>query len=196
MVAELLAEAVMAISVRARFEVFKRDEFTCQYCGKKSPEVVLEPDHIVPLCEGGSDDPINLRTACYECNRGKGGVPLATIITGEDPHDRAIFLLERERQLREYNEVLRLVQERVDAEFKSLCTYWCREVKANTRYRGDLSGRESVWLRGALEKFPAAMIRRAMTFAVARKAVTDFRYVNACLRNWNRLTQSTDRVKV
>jgi hypothetical protein len=30
----------MALSVRTRFEVFKRDEFTCQYCGRKSPDVV------------------------------------------------------------------------------------------------------------------------------------------------------------
>jgi 5-methylcytosine-specific restriction endonuclease McrA len=38
----------LAVSVRTRFEVFKRDDFTCQYCGRKSPDVVLEADHIVP----------------------------------------------------------------------------------------------------------------------------------------------------
>lgn len=27
-----------------RFEVFKRDMFTCQYCGRKAPDVILEVD--------------------------------------------------------------------------------------------------------------------------------------------------------
>jgi len=36
----------MAISKRDRFEVFKRDKFTCQYCGKAAPDVVLHIDHI------------------------------------------------------------------------------------------------------------------------------------------------------
>lgn len=55
-----------------RFEVFKRDHFTCQYCGRKSPEVILEVDHIVPVAEGGTNDIINLVTSCRDCNRGKG----------------------------------------------------------------------------------------------------------------------------
>jgi hypothetical protein len=185
----------MAISVRKRFEVFKRDEFTCQYCGRKSPEVVLEPDHIIPVCDGGSDDLINLRTSCYECNRGKGRVPLNEIVTGEDPHDRAILLLERERQLHEYNEVLREVNARVEHDFEMLRDYWQREVKKQGRYIGELTTKDSVWLRGALERFPGEMIRRAMGFALARRAVADLAYVNACLRNWNRPTQATDRAK-
>lgn len=55
-----------------RFEVFKRDHFTCQYCGRKSPDVILEVDHIVPVAEGGTNDIINLVTSCRDCNRGKG----------------------------------------------------------------------------------------------------------------------------
>ena len=31
-----------------RFDVFNRDGFTCQYCGKKPPECILEVDHILP----------------------------------------------------------------------------------------------------------------------------------------------------
>ncbi len=55
-----------------RFEVFKRDSFTCQYCGRSAPDVILECDHIVPVAEGGKDEPINLITSCRDCNRGKG----------------------------------------------------------------------------------------------------------------------------
>ena len=34
-----------SISKKARFEVFKRDSFTCQYCGRTAPDVVLHLDH-------------------------------------------------------------------------------------------------------------------------------------------------------
>ncbi|MCK4795228.1 MAG: HNH endonuclease [Desulfobacteraceae bacterium] len=45
-----------AISKKLRFEVFKRDSFTCQYCGRKSPDVLLEIDHIKPVSKEGKND--------------------------------------------------------------------------------------------------------------------------------------------
>ena len=60
-----------------RFEVFKRDSFTCQYCGRSAPEVILEVDHIEPVAKGGTNDAINLVTACRDCNRGKGARELS-----------------------------------------------------------------------------------------------------------------------
>lgn len=62
----------MSISKRLRFEVFKRDNHTCQYCGRSAPEVVLQVDHIEPLSLGGENKPANLVTACRDCNSGKG----------------------------------------------------------------------------------------------------------------------------
>ncbi len=59
------------ISKTLRFEVFKRDSFKCQYCGRTPPEVILEVDHIVPVADGGDNDPLNLITSCRDCNRGK-----------------------------------------------------------------------------------------------------------------------------
>ena len=59
------------LSKSVRFEVFKRDSFTCQYCGKSAPDVVLEVDHIIPVAKGGDNDLSNLITACFDCNRGK-----------------------------------------------------------------------------------------------------------------------------
>jgi hypothetical protein len=61
-----------SISKRLRFEVFKRDSFTCQYCGKSAPEVVLHIDHISPVAGGGDSDIMNLITSCVSCNLGKG----------------------------------------------------------------------------------------------------------------------------
>ena len=60
-----------AISVKLRFEVFKRDNFTCQYCGRKSPDVILHVDHIDPVKNGGDNNIINLITSCADCNFGK-----------------------------------------------------------------------------------------------------------------------------
>lgn len=60
-----------------RFEIFKRDKFTCQYCGKKSPDVVLHVDHIHPVSKGGTNDLLNLITSCIDCNLGKSDRTLA-----------------------------------------------------------------------------------------------------------------------
>ena len=66
-----------AISKKVRFEVFKRDNFTCQYCGKSAPDVVLEIDHMKPVSKGGTNDITNLITACFDCNRGKSNKELS-----------------------------------------------------------------------------------------------------------------------
>lgn len=71
----------MSISRRLRFEVFKRDNFTCQYCGAKPPDTVLEVDHVHPRSLGGLDTMENLKTACWSCNRGKAHVPLTVART-------------------------------------------------------------------------------------------------------------------
>jgi len=60
------------LSQKVRWQVLARDSFTCQYCGRKPPDVVLEVDHMTSVADGGSDEMSNLTTACFECNRGKG----------------------------------------------------------------------------------------------------------------------------
>src|SRR5689334_395541 len=59
------------LSKRIRFEVFKRDKFTCQYCGRKAPDIVLQVDHIDPVARGGGNEILNLITSCFDCNSGK-----------------------------------------------------------------------------------------------------------------------------
>jgi hypothetical protein len=59
------------VRVGKRFEILKRDSFTCSYCGRSAPKVELEVDHVVPRARGGSDEYSNLTTACTDCNRGK-----------------------------------------------------------------------------------------------------------------------------
>lgn len=60
-----------SISKSIRFEVFKRDRFTCVYCGATAPDVTLTIDHVHPVAKGGDNDILNLVTCCWECNAGK-----------------------------------------------------------------------------------------------------------------------------
>lgn len=60
------------VSKKMRFDVFKRDKFTCQYCGRRAPDVVLHCDHITPVASGGKTTILNLVTSCFDCNSGKG----------------------------------------------------------------------------------------------------------------------------
>lgn len=66
-----------SMSKKLRFEVFKRDSFTCQYCGRSAPDVILHVDHIHPVSEGGTNDTINLITSCFDCNSGKSNRELS-----------------------------------------------------------------------------------------------------------------------
>jgi hypothetical protein len=81
-----------------RFEVFKRDHFTCQYCGAQPPVIVLVVDHILPVCKGGSDDPDNLTTACEACNQGKAGKLLNQV---PNRPDADLMYLEAQQEIAE-----------------------------------------------------------------------------------------------
>lgn len=88
-----------AIGNKLRFEVFKRDSFTCQYCGKKAPEIILRVDHIDPVKNGGDNNIINLITSCFECNSGKGATLLTDRTMLEKQQEQLEELQERRVQL-------------------------------------------------------------------------------------------------
>lgn len=52
-------------------EILRRDDFTCQYCGRKMHHLTI--DHIIPRHKGGPHTWQNLVAACMSCNRQKGG---------------------------------------------------------------------------------------------------------------------------
>jgi hypothetical protein len=87
------------ISKKIRFEVFKRDSFTCQYCGRKSPDVLLEIEHIKPVSKGGTNSIINLTTACVDCNAGKSDITLDDNSFVEKQRKQLEILQERREQL-------------------------------------------------------------------------------------------------
>jgi len=54
---------------KIRTAVFRRDDYTCQYCGARG--IKLECDHVTPISRGGGSGLDNLVTACFACNRSK-----------------------------------------------------------------------------------------------------------------------------
>ena len=72
----------MSVRPRDRFLTFMHDNFTCQYCGRKPPEVQLECDHVVARATGGVDDVGNYITSCSACNAGKS---TASVVPADSP---------------------------------------------------------------------------------------------------------------
>lgn len=91
---------------RLRFEIFKRDSFTCQYCGAQPPDVVLELDHVTAVSDGGGNDPLNLVTACESCNRGKADKPLGTRIIRPDADEMYLQAQQEAAEIRRSQEAL------------------------------------------------------------------------------------------
>ncbi len=52
-------------------EIFLRDKFACQYCGKKVHDLTL--DHVIPRRQHGAHTWENVVTACNRCNLHKAG---------------------------------------------------------------------------------------------------------------------------
>jgi len=56
----------------SRRNLFKRDHYVCQYCGRQAPPDELTIDHIVPRSQGGESTWENCVVACLDCNKRKG----------------------------------------------------------------------------------------------------------------------------
>ena len=74
----------------SRREVFRRDDYICQYCGQRDSNLTL--DHVIPRHRGGTHTWTNLVTACCSCNRRKGG---------RTPQEARMTLLHSPREPRE-----------------------------------------------------------------------------------------------
>lgn len=109
-----MSTARKALSKKTRFEVFKRDGCTCQYCGEHPPKVILHVDHIKPVADGGKNDIDNLITACEPCNLGKGARLLSAI--PQSLEEKSKIAAEREAQILGYQEILESKRERIERE--------------------------------------------------------------------------------
>jgi len=78
--------AILRLKYQAKFpwkpipfskeNMFKRDYFTCQYCGKSFFHTSLTIDHINPKKLGGKNGWLNCTTSCWICNNKKGSKTL------------------------------------------------------------------------------------------------------------------------
>lgn len=55
----------------SRRTLYKRDNYTCQYCGKKPGSEELTVEHVIPKAQGGQTTWENTVLACVDCNRKK-----------------------------------------------------------------------------------------------------------------------------
>jgi formamidopyrimidine-DNA glycosylase len=104
------------LSIKTRFEVFKRDGFQCNYCGAKTPNVVLEVDHIKPVSKGGTNSIDNLLTSCFDCNRGKSNNELTSM-----PNtlvNKLEIQKEKNKQYAEFQKSLKETKKLMDADIE------------------------------------------------------------------------------
>jgi len=160
-----------AISKKARFEVFKRDGFVCQYCGAHPPQAILHVDHIVPVAEGGGNEDTNLVTACDACNLGKSATPLTTVPASLS--DRAAEVAEREAQLKGYAAVMVAQRERLDDDAWDVATVFTDHFRKETIRKDWFAS-----VKQFVEKLGAHECIRAMEIATARKGYSE----NTCFR--------------
>ena len=81
-----------------RREVFRRDNYTCQYCGRR--DTTLTVDHILPKHLGGKHIWTNVVAACPSCNHRKGGrrleeVHMNLLHVPKEPPASAVYLYGR-----------------------------------------------------------------------------------------------------
>jgi hypothetical protein len=171
-----------AISTRTRFEVFKRDRFTCQYCGAHPPGVLLHVDHILAVANGGSNDASNLATACAKCNLGKGAVPLGAALPGLK--DKTAEVKEAERQLKGYRAAMDDRRARLDRDVDSV-----ERVFATFFPERQFTDKFRISVRVFIEKIGAPDVLDAMERACCKLPSTDRALQYFCGICWGKVRE-------
>lgn len=168
-----------SISKKTRFEVFKRDGFTCQYCGAHPPSVILHVDHIMPVSKGGANHIDNYITSCEPCNLGKSANLLTDV--PQSLKDKAAAVAERELQIAGYEKIMRAKRLRIDDESQEV-----REVYEVYCDGYTLTDTAMVTVRKFIESIGLHAVRDAMEQAFTRPTVRkgyEFKYF--CGICWN-----------
>jgi hypothetical protein len=173
-----------SLSKKTRFEVFKRDGFTCQYCGAAPPGALLHVDHVIPVADGGEDVQDNLITACSNCNLGKGARALSSV--PQSIKDKSAELAEREEQLLGYQQIMQARRDRIESEIDRVAAVYEQFVKGYT-----LSGPARVSVKHFIERVGVHVVMDAMEIACHRwyaDSSTIFRYF--CGICWSRIREA------
>lgn len=150
------------LSKGKRFDIFRRDGFTCQYCGEQPPNVVLHVDHIMPVSRGGANDDMNLITSCADCNIGKG----AKILTNPQKPDADLEWLEIQQEVAELNRYQQALQEKrfiLDSIVESLQAVWQDYVNVDWVPASEL-------LRRLITQYNAELVEKALTTVATKVA--------------------------
>ncbi|MAE64130.1 MAG: hypothetical protein CMJ18_07625 [Phycisphaeraceae bacterium] len=89
------------ISAGLRFDILRRCNFACYYCGVPASLglKVLHVDHVIPVSLGGTNDPWNLVAACWDCNLGKAGLPPTRELVNQVRDDFCAYPSPREARI-------------------------------------------------------------------------------------------------
>lgn len=179
------------VSKRLRYEVLRRDNHTCRYCGGTAPDVKITIDHVLPVSLGGSDVAENLVAACVDCNAGKAATnPDAVLV--EDVQADAIRWAQAMRTASEL-----LAEERAirDAPRRAFEEAWGSYGWNDNRGRRHLITLPAGWETSIDAVNRAGLdedeIVEAVAVAMARKQVNDrFRYF--CGVAWTMVRKKQD----
>ena len=149
-----------AIPKRVRFEVFKRDNFKCQYCGASAPGVLLHIDHINPVAKGGTNDILNLVTSCEGCNSGKSDKLLSDNAAVTKSRTQLEALQERREQLEMMMQWQQGLKDLKESAIDKLCGYWHELASGFT-----ITDNGKKRLRELVRNFPLNEIFEAMDIA-------------------------------
>lgn len=176
------------ISAKTRFEVFKRDQFVCQYCGKHPPLVILHLDHIVPVAEGGQDNFDNFITSCETCNFGKGATPLSCAPATFS--SKADAIAEKEAQLRGYYAVAEARRLRIEDETWRIAEPFMRYFVKDSMLRSQLTS-----IRLFIDKVGFHEVQEAMEIALSNGSIrsVDDRFRYFCGICWSKIRESGAR---
>jgi hypothetical protein len=121
-----MARQRKALSKKLRFEVFKRDSFKCRYCGRSPLDhpVILELDHVIPHCDGGRDDIVNLVTACKDCNSGKSDRRLSDDALLKQTVSEMEAIQERQNQIKQMVQWRQSLVDESLAELNAAHDFW------------------------------------------------------------------------
>ncbi len=145
------------ITKTVRFEVFKRDSFACQYCGRKAPEVLLVIDHIEPVAKGGTNDILNLITACKDCNAGKSDRQLSDSSILDKQRQQLEDLQERKEQIEMMFQWQKGLLDLDDQVVQQLTAFWSEQVPGYSLNETGIKGLKRLKRKFELDEILAAM---------------------------------------
>ncbi|PBA43543.1 hypothetical protein CKJ63_03530 [Mycobacterium avium] len=170
----------MTVSKRLRFEILRRDNHACRYCGASAPDAKLTVDHVIPEALGGSDDPTNLVAACADCNTGKSSVPADAALVADVASDAMRWAAAMRQAADEIAAEDDAIERILDAVYDAWKPYWI----------------PNDWPSSVVAFIRAGLTQDTLLYLVdtaRRKRGLDDRWAYFCGCCWKRVRQLQDR---